>query len=115
MQHSTGLKAKLHVQQGAAQHGTCLCLLRLPVMWITNSSMYNSLPVRITSEPCLAWVQGQFGGLSSVGGRGGRYLSAMEVLLWGLGPGREGSALDTACGAGSQERNGLSCPQGMGE
>lgn len=33
-----------------AQHCTGLCQLRLTVMWITNSWMYNDLAVRITPE-----------------------------------------------------------------
>lgn len=52
MQHGTSLKANLYVQQS-----TDLGLLRLTVMWITNSSVYNGLLVR-TTTPCPTPVEG---------------------------------------------------------
>ena len=50
VQHHTGLKARLFLQRRAAQHSTGLGILRVTVMWITNSLMYNGLSVRITTR-----------------------------------------------------------------
>ena len=56
-QHNTSLKATPHVQHGTAQRGTGLGLPQLAVMWITNSSMYNGLLVRITTFHPLMHIQ----------------------------------------------------------